>query len=29
MREMRGAIAAGRFAEWKDDLHKQQQKETT
>ena len=29
MREMRGAIAEGRFAEWKDDLHKQQQKETT
>ena len=29
MREMRGAIAAGRFAEWKDDLHNQQRKETT
>ena len=29
MREMRGAIAEGRFAEWKEDLHKQQQKETT
>ena len=29
MREMREVIAAGRFAEWKDDLHQQQRKETT
>ncbi len=28
MREMRGVIAAGRFSEWKDELHQQQQKET-
>jgi len=29
MREMREAISAGRFAEWKDDFHQQQRKETT
>jgi len=27
MREMREAIASGRFSEWKDELHKQQRKE--